>query len=80
MTEWSGELVSHPAIVQNGGSDSRRPAMRPSLPRGFGDCDTYKNVAVTGRRNVKQTGIWSEIGRLTGPTEKAIIIKVGLNR
>ena len=35
VTEWSGEPVSHPAIVQDGGFESRRrPAARSSLPPG----------------------------------------------
>ena len=36
VAEWSGELVPHPAIVQDGGFDSRRrQALRPSLPPGL---------------------------------------------
>ena len=49
VAKWSGESVSHPAMVQGGGFGFRRnPVTRPSLPPGFGEREgTYLYVAVS---------------------------------
>ena len=72
VAEWSGEPVSRPAILRDGGFDSRRrPDRRPSLPPGLrwtGIVQIY--VAVCMHESVNRRGM-SGIGRGADPPENA---------
>ena len=64
MAEWSGASVSHPAIVQDGGLDSRRrPETRPSLPhRCFGELELH--VEIVYMRNEGIDEMWAGSGSI----------------
>ena len=71
LAEWSWVSVSHPAVVQDGGFDSRRrPDTRRSLPPGASvNLTRYLYVEILYMRNERIQAIWAKNCWIVDPPE-----------